>query len=202
MLLIIYFFFFLLGNCAPTTTTDASTSSPIGRNDSATVSETVKCSICLEELKEDVVQVCHNNHTFHEECIGKYIFLRLQFIKNSYIQSHMNANSHIQPRMNATCPLCRGELNPELMNKYSIITTASSVASDPVQCRIAYDAWIAMGGDQNEFPNPAEQCCGILGIECDGQGRITGLAWLSKGLSGRLYPGLGHLPQLIVLYEI
>ena len=87
--------------------------------------------------------------------------------------------------------MCRQDLDDQLKEKYIVN-----------QCRIVYNAWIAMNGNPNEFPNPHQSCCGRLGIECDHQGQITKLRWQFKRLSGNLSPELGSLPRLRRLYVI
>ena len=72
-------------------------------------------------------------------------------------------------------------------------------------CEIALNAWSAMGGSTDEFPQPFhpelhQDCCGSIEIGCI-QGQIIEIKWFSKGLFGPLSPLLGQLTRLRKLYE-
>ena len=67
------------------------------------------------------------------------------------------------------------------------IDHALDTVSNATQCKIAFEAWIKMGGNPNDFPKPRKDCCGKSGIKCDkeGNGNIVGIEWDLKNWIGK-----------------
>ena len=104
-----------------------------------------------------------------------------------WIKSKSNDNEN---RIEDRCPSCRVSLKREFVDQ------ALETISDPIQCKIAFEAWNELGGDPDDFPNPPEQCCEKLDIQCDADGNILELNWPDQGLDGILSPKLGNLTRL------
>ena len=77
-----------------------------------TPDETMECSICLDPIKNNASKIEGCNHMFHTKCLKK----------------------HIKMNKSATCPLCRGgndmDIITQINDRYSYNSSNSSYTSE------------------------------------------------------------------------